>query len=56
MSVAPVVSFETRPHTLGSDTVLTKSSIKEPQTEDSNGDGVLTLHVSEVKNINYNME
>ncbi|XP_008689539.2 transcription factor TFIIIB component B'' homolog [Ursus maritimus] len=47
LSVAPVVSFETRPHTLGSDTVLTESSIKEPQTEDSNGDGVLTLHVSE---------
>ncbi|XP_025748650.2 transcription factor TFIIIB component B'' homolog [Callorhinus ursinus] len=46
-SVAPVVSFETRPHTLGSDLVLSESSIKEPQRKDSNGDSVLALHVSE---------
>ncbi|KAF3821739.1 hypothetical protein GH733_009781 [Mirounga leonina] len=46
-SVAPVVSFETRPHTLGSDMVLSESSIKEPQRKDSNGDSVLALHVSE---------
>ncbi|XP_027945439.1 transcription factor TFIIIB component B'' homolog isoform X2 [Eumetopias jubatus] len=46
-SVAPVVSFETRPHTLGSDMVLSESSIKEPQRKDSNGDSVLAVHVSE---------
>ena len=47
-SVTPV-SFETRPHILGSDMVLTESSIKEPQGKDPNGDSVLALHVSEVK-------
>ncbi|XP_072682844.1 transcription factor TFIIIB component B'' homolog isoform X1 [Canis lupus baileyi] len=47
LSVAPVVSPETRPHTLGSDMGLTESSIKEPQREDSDGDSMLTFHVSE---------
>ncbi|XP_072601468.1 transcription factor TFIIIB component B'' homolog isoform X2 [Vulpes vulpes] len=47
LSVAPIVSPETRPHTLGSDMGLTESSIKEPQREDSDGDSMLTFHVSE---------
>lgn len=47
-SVAPV-SFETRPHILGSDVVLPESSVEEPQGKDSNGDSVLALHMSEVK-------
>ncbi|XP_044123450.1 transcription factor TFIIIB component B'' homolog [Neovison vison] len=45
-SVAPV-SFETRPHILGSDVVLPESSVEEPQGKDSNGDSVLALHMSE---------
>ncbi|XP_032191919.1 transcription factor TFIIIB component B'' homolog isoform X8 [Mustela erminea] len=45
-SVAPV-SFETRPHILGSDVVLPESSVEEPQGKDSNGDNVLALHMSE---------
>ncbi|XP_045855553.1 transcription factor TFIIIB component B'' homolog isoform X2 [Meles meles] len=45
-SVAPV-SFETRPHILGSDVVLPESSVEQPQGKDSNGDNVLALHVSE---------
>ena len=55
LSVAPVVSPETRPHTLGSDMGLTESSIREPQREDSDGDSMLTFHVSEVKEYQYNM-
>ncbi|XP_022371067.1 transcription factor TFIIIB component B'' homolog [Enhydra lutris kenyoni] len=45
-SVAPV-SFETRPHILGSDVVLPESSVEEPQGKDSKGDNVLALHMSE---------
>ncbi|XP_044931174.1 transcription factor TFIIIB component B'' homolog isoform X5 [Mustela putorius furo] len=45
-SVAPV-SFETRPHILGSDVVLPESSVEEPQGKDSNGDNVLALHMLE---------
>ncbi|XP_047585439.1 transcription factor TFIIIB component B'' homolog isoform X2 [Lutra lutra] len=45
-SVVPV-SFETRPHILGSDVVLPENSVEEPQGKDSNGDNVLALHMSE---------
>lgn len=48
-SVDPIVCSETKPHTLGSDMGLSESCIKEPEREDSNGDTVLTLNVSEVK-------
>ncbi|XP_047718875.1 transcription factor TFIIIB component B'' homolog [Prionailurus viverrinus] len=46
-SVDPIVCSETKPHTLGSDMGLGESCIKEPEREDSNGDTVLTLNVSE---------
>ncbi|XP_058586143.1 transcription factor TFIIIB component B'' homolog isoform X4 [Neofelis nebulosa] len=46
-SVDPIVCSETKPHTLGSDMGLSESCIKEPEREDSNGDTVLTLNVSE---------
>uniref|UniRef100_A0A673VIG4 B double prime 1, subunit of RNA polymerase III transcription initiation factor IIIB n=1 Tax=Suricata suricatta TaxID=37032 RepID=A0A673VIG4_SURSU len=45
-SLAPIVCSETKPHTLGSD-ILSESSVKEPEREDANGDGVLPLHMSE---------
>lgn len=48
-SLDPTVCSETKPHTLGSDMGLSESPIKEPEREDANGDSVLTLHVSEVK-------
>ncbi|XP_024903456.1 transcription factor TFIIIB component B'' homolog isoform X5 [Pteropus alecto] len=47
LSVAPTVSSETRPHTLGLGTGLGESSIGEPLRKDSNGDNVLTLYVPE---------
>ncbi|VFV26321.1 transcription factor tfiiib component [Lynx pardinus] len=46
-SVDPIVCSETKPHTLGSDMGLSESCIKESEREDSNGDTVLTLNVSE---------
>lgn len=49
LSVAPIVSSEIRPHTLGLDTDLGESSVGEPLRKDSNGDSVLTLYVPEVK-------
>ncbi|XP_036081300.1 transcription factor TFIIIB component B'' homolog isoform X4 [Rousettus aegyptiacus] len=47
LSVAPIVSSEIRPHTLGLDTGLGESSVGEPLRKDSNGDSVLTLYVPE---------
>ncbi|XP_045421786.1 transcription factor TFIIIB component B'' homolog isoform X3 [Lemur catta] len=41
LSVAPVVSSETGPHTLGLDVVLAESSVEEPLRKDSEGDSVL---------------
>ncbi|XP_057597481.1 transcription factor TFIIIB component B'' homolog isoform X2 [Hippopotamus amphibius kiboko] len=46
-SVAPVVSSESRPHTLGSGMGSGESSVEDPLGKDSNGDSVLTLHVPE---------
>ncbi|XP_066887210.1 transcription factor TFIIIB component B'' homolog isoform X3 [Kogia breviceps] len=46
-SVAPVVSSESRPHTLGLGMGLGESSVEEPLGKDSNGDSVLILHVPE---------
>ncbi|XP_037656758.1 transcription factor TFIIIB component B'' homolog isoform X2 [Choloepus didactylus] len=45
LSVAPIVSSETGPHTLGSDRGLSEGTIEEPLRKDSSGDSVLTLHV-----------
>uniref|UniRef100_G3SRU8 B double prime 1, subunit of RNA polymerase III transcription initiation factor IIIB n=1 Tax=Loxodonta africana TaxID=9785 RepID=G3SRU8_LOXAF len=47
LSVAPVVSSETGPHTLGPDRGLGESPIKEPLRKHSSGDSVLTLHEPE---------
>lgn len=49
LSVAPIVSSETRPHTLGLGRGLGESSVGEPLRKDSDGDSVLTLYVPEVK-------
>ncbi|TEA36253.1 hypothetical protein DBR06_SOUSAS18910020 [Sousa chinensis] len=46
-SVAPVVSSESRPHTLDLGVGLGESSVEEPLGKDSNGDSVLILHVPE---------
>ncbi|XP_032966342.1 transcription factor TFIIIB component B'' homolog isoform X2 [Rhinolophus ferrumequinum] len=47
LSVAPIVSSETRPHTLGLGRGLGESSVGEPLRKDSDGDSVLTLYVPE---------
>ncbi|XP_012383405.2 transcription factor TFIIIB component B'' homolog isoform X3 [Dasypus novemcinctus] len=47
LSVAPIVTSETVPHTLGSGRGLSEGSIEEPPRKDDSGDSVFTLHVSE---------
>ncbi|XP_074184954.1 transcription factor TFIIIB component B'' homolog isoform X2 [Rhinolophus sinicus] len=47
LSVAPIVSSETRPNTLGLGSGLGESSVGEPLRKDSDGDSVLTLYVPE---------
>ncbi|KAM9695535.1 transcription factor TFIIIB component B'' homolog isoform 3-T3 [Trichechus inunguis] len=47
LSVAPVVSSETGPYTLGPDRSLGESPIKEPLRKHSSGDSVLILHEPE---------
>lgn len=47
LSVAPIVSSETRPNTLGLGRGLGESSVGEPLRKDSDGDSVLTLYVPE---------
>ncbi|XP_046521761.1 transcription factor TFIIIB component B'' homolog isoform X2 [Equus quagga] len=45
LSVAPFVSFETRPHAFGLGQGLHEGAVEEPLRKDADGDGVLTLHV-----------
>lgn len=54
LPVAPIVSPETRPVTLGWDRGLGESAVGEPLKKDSDGENVLTLYVPEVKNVKYN--
>ncbi|XP_019486707.1 PREDICTED: transcription factor TFIIIB component B'' homolog [Hipposideros armiger] len=44
LSVAPTVSLETMPHTLGLGRGLGESSVGEPLKKDSDGDSMLTLY------------
>lgn len=47
--MAPVVSFETRPHAFGLGQGLHEGAVEEPLRKGADGDGVLTLHVPQVQ-------